>query len=173
MFGLLMMDLVDGNGGVNDRGLNDFFLKDGLNGFVDCPSRSSERDPRQRRTGERTVMMNMLAGHRRRGGLRVDGRGLRASIAELATFLLETTTDGSVIAMINVSLLDGGDMVLVLFGKHLTILDGLDGGVIMILMHLTIYNDNLRQPSFVGDVASSRSKRTHRWPSGPHRDGSS
>ena len=94
-------------------------------------------------------MMNVLAGHRGRGGLSVNGRGFRASVTELGTLLLETTTDGSIIAMVNVSLLDGRDMMLVLLGEHLAILDGLDRCVIMILMHLAVCHDDTRQPSSV------------------------
>jgi hypothetical protein len=117
--GLIVMYLVNRHSGVDDRRLNDLLLKNRLDGLMD-------------------VMVNMFAGNGRTLGLGVDRRGLYASIVELGTLFLKTTADGSIITMVDVTLLHSGHDMLVLFRKHLLVVHRLDGGVVVVLVDLTV-----------------------------------
>lgn len=80
----------------------------------------------------------MLASNGRLGALSHLGRTLDTGALELTSLLLETSLDGSRIAVAVFTGLDRGHLVLVLFGEDLTVLHRLDGGVVVVLMNLTV-----------------------------------
>lgn len=61
-----------------------------------------------------------------------------AGVLELHTLFFKTRLDGVGVTVLNLTFLNGGHSVRVLFGKNLTILDRLDRGMVMVLVHLAI-----------------------------------
>jgi len=84
------------------------------------------------------VVVNMLASNGWLGALSHLGSTLDTGALELTSLLLETSLDGSRIAVVVFTGLDRGHLVLVLFGEDLTVLHRLDGGVVVVLMNLTV-----------------------------------
>lgn len=83
--------------------------------------------------------MNVLAGH---------GGALRGGVLDVAhvTGVLELGLLGSeallhviIVAVLDVAMLDPGQLVAVLLGEDLAVLDGLDGGVVVVLVHLAVH----------------------------------
>lgn len=119
MLGLVVVNLMDGDGSVDDRWLDGLLLNDGLDGLVD-------------------VMMDMLASDSR--SLLLDHllACLYSLVMELTSLLLETSADSGVIAMIDLAGLSGSDSVGVLLGKNFTVFDGLDRCVVVVLVDLLV-----------------------------------
>ena len=85
-----------------------------------------------------TVVVHVLSGEGRARRLRLNRRGFDTSIVEASSLLLETATDLGIVAVVEVTLLNGGDVVLVRLGEHLTVLDRLDRGVMVVLVNLAV-----------------------------------
>lgn len=84
------------------------------------------------------MMVDMFAGNGSSMRLGVDSRSLCASVVELGTFLLKTSADSSIVTVVDVTLLNVGHDMFVLFRKHLLGRYRLDGGVVVILVDLTV-----------------------------------
>lgn len=138
MLGLVVVNLVDGDGGVYDGRLNGLLLNDGLDGLrKELVLRKYAAGPRGH-TYLVDVVVDMLACDHWGNRVGLAGGPLNAGVTELSRLLFETGLDGSRITMVVLTLLDGNDVVLVGFRENLTILDGLDGGMEVVLVHLTV-----------------------------------
>ena len=71
-------------------------------------------------------------------GVALLGACFGASTLELQTLFFKTSLDGVGVTMLNLTLLNGGHSVRVLFRENFTILDRLDRSVVMVLVHLAI-----------------------------------
>lgn len=125
----VVMDLMDGDGGVHNLRLDHLLVEDGLNLLMD-------------------VVVNMLALNTGGLGLSDLGLGNVALIAELATLSLETLTGVVVVAVVELPGLGTGHAVLVLLRKDLLVEDGLDGAVVVVLVHLLVDNRLLLLDAF-------------------------
>jgi hypothetical protein len=121
VLGSLVMDLVDGDGGVHNLRLDHLLVKNGLDLLVD-------------------VVVNMLALNARSLDLSDLGLGNLALITELATLSLEALTGVVVVAVVELPRLSAGDAVLMLLREDLLVEDGLDGAVEVVLVHLLVDN---------------------------------
>lgn len=117
--GRLLVHFVNGDRGVNHRGLDDLLLDYWLNGLVD-------------------VMMDMLADNSGCRCLRADGPGLNMLVMELSTLLLETAADCGLVAFVQDPLLRVGNDSCVFLGEDDFVLDRLNGGMVMVLMNLAV-----------------------------------
>lgn len=59
-------------------------------------------------------------------------------VTELSTLLLKTSSDGGVVAVVDVTLLNTRHTVRMLLGKHFAVLHGLNGGVVVVLVDLLV-----------------------------------
>jgi hypothetical protein len=115
----IVVNLVDGDGGVDNVGLNRLLVDNGLDGLVD-------------------VVVDVLAANRGGNGLSVLGLNLDALVSKLSGLGGETLLDLGVVAVLERAVLDGGKVVVVLLGKNLAVLDGLDRGVVVVLVNLLV-----------------------------------
>jgi hypothetical protein len=82
------------------------------------------------------VVMDVFASNHGCGRSGLTSLTLDSSVGELGSFLFQTCSNISCIAMVVCSLLDRNDFVGVLLGKNLSVRDWLDRGVVVILMNL-------------------------------------
>jgi len=119
VLGLVLVDLVDWDSGVDNRWLDSLLLDDWLDVLVD-------------------VVVNVLTSN---GGA-CNGCVLNitnlAGVLELSSLSSETLLYVVVIAVLDVAVLNTGHLVGVLLWENLTILNWLDGGVVVILVDLTV-----------------------------------
>ena len=116
---LVLVDFVDGDGGVHDGGLNSLLLDDGLDVLVN-------------------VVVDMFACNDGVGGGSVLSLADVASVLELGVLRGESLLDVVVIAMLDVAVLDADHVVRVLLREDFLVLDGLDGGVVVVLVDLAV-----------------------------------
>lgn len=74
---------------------------------------------------------------------RISGRSMlhitdSAGILELCLFGSELVFDVSIVAVLDVAVLDAGHLVGVLFWEHFTVGYGLHGGVVVVLVHFAV-----------------------------------
>ena len=119
MLSLVLVYFVDGNSGMDNRGLNGLLLHDRLDVLVN-------------------VVVDMLSCYTRIGCCGVLCRADFSSIFELCLLSRQTILYVLIIAVLNVAVLNACHLVAVLLGENLTILDGLNGGVVVVLMDLTV-----------------------------------
>lgn len=115
----VVVNLVDGHGGVDDVGLDGLLLDNGLDSLVD-------------------VVVNVLAGDD--GG---DGAGVLALdtdllVTELLLLGRKTGLDLLGIVVLELAVLDRDDVVVVLLGENLTVGHRLDRGVVVVLVDLFV-----------------------------------
>ena len=124
VLGLILMDFVDWDGGVDDGGLDRLFLDDGLDILVH-------------------VVVNVLAG---------DGGALRSGVVrctfgagalELGSFSGNALLYVSIVPVLDLAMLYTDQIVAVLFWENFPVLDGLNRGVIVVLVDLPV-NGRLR-----------------------------
>jgi hypothetical protein len=133
VLGLVLMNLVDWDGGVDDRWLNSFLLDDWLDVLVN-------------------VVVNVLASDSSTlSGLMLNITDL-TSVFELSGLGSKTLLYVLIISVCNVAVLNTGHLVGVLLWENLTILDWLDGCVVMILVDLTIDGGLLLLELSTGDT---------------------
>lgn len=119
VLGSVVVNLVDGNSGVGNVRLNSLLLNNRLNGLVD-------------------VVVDVLASKSRSDGLCVALSALDALVTELCGLGLETLSNLSVIAVLELAVLNGGKVVVVLLGENLAVLYGLNRGVVVVLVDLLV-----------------------------------
>jgi len=115
----VVVDLVDGNSGVNNVRLNGLLVHDRLDGLMH-------------------VVVNVLACDSRGNALGVTLGTLLTDIAELSSLSSETLGDLTVVAVLELTVLNGTKVVVVLLWEDFTILDRLDRGVVVVLVNLLI-----------------------------------
>jgi hypothetical protein len=119
VLGSVVVNLVDGDGGVDNVRLNGLLVDNGLDGLVD-------------------VVVDVLTADGGGNGLGVDSLDLSALVSELGSLGSKALLDLGVVAVLERAVLDGGKVVVVLLGKNLTVLDGLDRGVVVVLVNLLV-----------------------------------
>lgn len=119
VLGGIVVNLVDGDGGVDNMRLNGLLVDNRLDGLVD-------------------VVVDVLTADGGCNRLRVHSLDLGALVSKLGSLGSETLLDLGVVAVLERAVLDGGKVVVVLLGENLTVLDGLDGGVVVVLVNLLV-----------------------------------
>lgn len=119
VLGSVVVNLVDGDGGVGDSRLDGLLLNDRLDHLVN-------------------VVVTVLASNDGSLGVGVCGLTLSGGVSELGSLLLKLLLDSGGVAMVVLAVLHGGSAVGVLLGQNLAVLDGLDGGVVVVLVNLTV-----------------------------------
>jgi hypothetical protein len=119
VLGSVVVNLVDGDGGVDNVGLDGLLVDDGLDGLVD-------------------VVVDVLTADGGGNRLGVDSLDLDALVSKLGSLGSKALLDLGVVAVLERAVLDGGKVVVVLLGENLTVLDGLDRGVVVVLVNLLV-----------------------------------
>lgn len=119
VLGGVVVNLVNGDGGVDNVRLDGLLVDNGLDGLVD-------------------VVVDVLTADGGCNRLRVHGLDLGALVSKLGSLGSETLLDLGVVAVLERAVLDGGKVVVVLLGENLAVLDGLDGGVVVVLVNLLV-----------------------------------
>jgi hypothetical protein len=119
MFWGTMVDLMDGNGGVNNFGSNSLLVDDWLNILMDVVVDTFSLDSRCNR-------------------LRLLGVKDRGSILELRGLFLKPTLNLIVVAMIEFLLLNRGHLMVVFLGTNFTVMDWLNSCVVVILVDFLV-----------------------------------
>lgn len=140
VLGSVVVNLVDGDSGVNDVRLNSLLVNDGLDGLVN-------------------VVVNVLATNGRLDTLSVTGLKLGALISKLRSLGGKALLHLGIVAVLEVTVLDSAKVVVVLLRENLTVLDGLDRGVVVVLVDLLVDSslDLLVLVELVALVGNSRS----------------
>ena len=115
----VVVNLVDGDSGVDNVRLDGLLVDDGLDGLVD-------------------VVVDVLTADGGSDGLGVDSLDLSALVSELSSLSGETLLNLRVVTVLERTVLDSGKVVVVLLRKNLAVLDGLDGGVVVVLVNLLV-----------------------------------
>jgi len=116
---LVLVNLVHGDGGVDNGWLDRFLLDNWLDILVD-------------------MVVDMLTCDVGVGRCGVLSATNFAGILELGLLGRETFLYVLVVAVLDVAVLNASHLVAVLFWEYLTVLDGLNGGVVVILVDLTV-----------------------------------
>jgi len=116
-----VVDLVNGNSGVDDSLLNDLLLDDRLNSLVD-------------------VDVLVFCDKLRLDDMGVLDLGLRAGVAELSLLLGETSLYALLVVVVELAVLDSRLLVLVALRQDFLVLDRLDGGVVDVLVLVLVDN---------------------------------
>ena len=116
---LVVVNLVDGNSGVDNVGLNGLLLDDRLDGLVD-------------------VVVDVLTANGSSGALAVCSGVYATLILEASLLVDEVPLGGVVVTVVELAVLDGTELSSVLLGKDLAVLDGLDCAVVVVLVNLLI-----------------------------------
>lgn len=119
VLGGVVVNLVNGDGGVDNVRLDGLLVDNGLDGLVD-------------------VVVDVLTADGGCNRLRVHGLDLGALVSKLGSLGSETLLDLGIVAVLERAVLDGGKVVVVLLGENLAVLDGLDGGVVVVLVNLLV-----------------------------------
>jgi len=119
VLGGVVVNLVNGDGGVDNVRLDGLLVDNGLDGLVD-------------------VVVDVLTADGGCNRLRVHGLDLGALVSKLGSLGSETLLDLGIVAVLERAVLNGGKVVVVLLGENLTVLDGLDGGVVVVLVNLLV-----------------------------------
>jgi len=113
------MNFVDGNGGVDDGGCNGFPLHNGLDSLVG-------------------VVVDVLASNNGSNGVSVLRLANETLVLKLGSLYGKTRLDILGVAVLEVAVLDGNQVVLVLLREDLTVKDRLDRSVVVVLVDLLV-----------------------------------
>ena len=140
VLGSVVVNLVDGDSGVNDVKLDSLLVNDGLDGLVH-------------------MVVNVLAANGGLDTLGVTGLNLGALVSKLSSLGGKTLLHLGIVAVLEVTVLDSAKVVVVLLGENLTVLDGLNRGVVVVLVDLLVNSslDLLVLVELVALVGDSRS----------------
>jgi len=119
VLGCVVVNLVDGDSGVDNVLLDGLLLNNGLDGLVD-------------------VVVDVLASKGRSDGVGVASGTLDALISELSGLGLQAVSNLAVVAVLELAVLNGTKVVVVLLREDLAVLDRLDGGVVVVLVNLLV-----------------------------------
>jgi hypothetical protein len=119
VLGSVVVNLVDGDGGVDNVGLDGLLVDNGLDGLVD-------------------VVVDVLTTDGGGNRLGVDSLDLSALVSKLGSLGSKALLDLGVVAVLERAVLDGGKVVVVLLRENLAVLDGLDRGVVVVLVNLLV-----------------------------------
>lgn len=136
MLGLVVVDFVDGNGGVYDGWLDGFLLDDRLNSLKDGSMMFQQT--RRVFTDLMYVVVDVFSSNHWCHRVCLLSTTLCAYILELSTLLFETCFNALFITVTVLPMFDGNDVVHVLFRKDFAVFDRLDRGMVVVLVYLTI-----------------------------------
>jgi len=114
-----MVSLMNRNGGVDDMRLDSLLLDDRLNMFVN-------------------MVMNTLASYNRSSSGRVGSAVSLASVSELGSLSVKSSTGILLVSMMESLVLHGDEVVVVLLSESLLVSDGLNSCVMVLLVNLLI-----------------------------------
>jgi len=115
----VVVDFVDGHGGVDDLGLDDLLLDDRLDGLVN-------------------VVVHVLALDDRSTALGVLGLVDDALVPQLRLLGLESALGLLMVTVVELAVDNAANVVLVLLGENLAVMDGLDLAVVVVLVNLLV-----------------------------------
>ena len=136
VLGLVVVDFVDGDGGVYDGRLDGFLLDDRLDSLKDGSTLFQKLC--RVFTDLMYVVVDVLSSNHWCHRVCLLSTTLYPCILELSTLLFETCFNGLFITVTVLPMLDGNNVVHVLFGKDFAVFDWLDRGMIMVLVYLTV-----------------------------------
>jgi hypothetical protein len=116
---LVVVNLVNRNGGVNNVRLDSLLLDDRLDGLVD-------------------VVVDVLTTNGSSGTLAVCGTIYPALILEASLLLDQVPLNGVVVAVVELAVLNSAELGCVLLGKDFAVLNGLNGAVVVVLVNLLV-----------------------------------
>jgi hypothetical protein len=117
--GLVVVNLVDRNGSVNNIRLDGLLLDNRLDGLMD-------------------VVVDVLTSNGGSLALAVGVSINNALILELSLLFYKVALGGIVVAVVKFAVLNSAKLSSVLFREDLTILDGLNGTVVVVLVYLLV-----------------------------------
>jgi hypothetical protein len=116
---LVMVNLMDGDGGVDNVGLDGLLLDNGLDGLVD-------------------VVMNVLSANSGGNALAVGGV-FDATLVSKASLVVNQSPLGAInVAVVELAVLNSSELSSVLLGQNLAVLDGLDSAVVVVLVDFLV-----------------------------------
>jgi hypothetical protein len=116
---LVMVNLMDGDSGVDDVGLNSLLLDNGLDSLVD-------------------VVVDVLSAYGGSNTLAVGGV-LNAALVSKASLVVDQSPLSRIgIAVVKLAVLNSTELSSVLLWENLTVLDGLNSAVVVILVNLLV-----------------------------------
>jgi hypothetical protein len=134
----IVVNLVDGNSGVDNVGLDDLLVDDRLDGLVDVLEGVSD-DYGTLRNGE-IYVVDMFAADGGGHALALCGALNAPLVPELSLLLHKVTLGGVMVTVVKLAVLNGTELGSVCLGKNLAVLDGLDCAVVVILVDLLVYS---------------------------------
>jgi hypothetical protein len=153
--GSVVVNLVDGDGGVDNIGLDDLLVDNGLDSLVDVliDVSNSLGIP-----SKETYVVDMLSANGGGYALALGGTLNAPLVLELGLLLNKIPLGGVVVTMVKLAVLNSTKLGSVCLWENLTVLDGLDSAVVMVLVNLLVYRsvDLLMLMRLDGLVSDSR-----------------
>ena len=135
----VVVNLVNGNSGVNNVGLDNLLVDDRLDGLVDVLEESvSENSDTLRRV--KTYVVDVLAANGGGYALALCGALNAPLVLELGLLLHKVALGGVMVTVVELAVLNGTELGSVCLGEDLAVLDGLDCAVVVILVNLLVYS---------------------------------
>jgi hypothetical protein len=133
---LVMVNLMDGDGGVDNVGLDGLLLDNGLDGLVDV------LDDVSLGGGDvvcfQTYVMNVLSANSGGNALAVGGV-FDATLVSKASLVVNQSPLGAInVAVVELAVLNSSELSSVLLGQNLAVLDGLDSAVVVVLVDFLV-----------------------------------
>lgn len=116
---LVMVNLMDGNGGVDNVGLDSLLLDNGLDGLVD-------------------VVVDVLSANSGGNTLAMGGFLNAALVGKASLVVDQGPLSGIGIAVVKLAVLNSTELSSVLLWENLTVLDGLDSAVVVVLVNFLV-----------------------------------
>lgn len=116
---LVMVNLMDGDGGVDNVGLDGLLLNNGLDSLVD-------------------VVVHVLSANSRGNTLAVGGVLNAALVSKASLVVDQGPLSGIGIAVVKLAVLNSTELSSVLLWQDLTVVDGLDSAVVVVLVNLLV-----------------------------------
>ncbi len=133
VFGLILVNFMDGDDCVHNTGLHRLLLDHWLDILMH-------------------MMMNVFPLYLWRCAACMLRFSYHLLILKLLCFCFKSLGDMVIVAMLDVSVLNAPNLVSVRFWKHFFVLDGLNGGVVVVLVNFTVYCRGDVFVAGVGDV---------------------
>jgi hypothetical protein len=138
----VVVDLVNGNGGVNNRRLDSLLVDNGLNGFMDMLRYVRRRYSSSCLEVVVTYVVNMFSAYDGSSTLAVSLVLHNCLVPERLLLSSQVPLRGIVVAVVELAVLNSTQLGLVLLGKHLAVLDRLDSAMVMVLVCLLVDSRN-------------------------------
>ena len=150
VLGLILVNFMNRDSGVDDRWLNSLLLHNWLNGLTMSVAVVGKESSHW--TYFMNVMVNMFASDHRCNGVTFLSSTLRTCILKLQTLLFQAGFNSGIIPMLEIAVFNGSHIMRVLLWQNFTIFDWLNGGVVMVLMDLAIDGSGGFLVAVFGDI---------------------